>query len=59
MATQKKTAKGRFDMQAPQSWIDRASKIAEKLGMSLAAYIRFVVNEDMDRREGKQQQPKS
>lgn len=53
MATPKKSAKGRFDMQAPQSWLDRAARIAENLGLSLSAYVRMVVTEDMDRREPK------
>lgn len=39
MAKEEK-AKGRFEFKAPQSWITRAEKMAEKLGMSLAASSR-------------------
>jgi hypothetical protein len=47
----KKTLKGRYELQADQEWLDRAEKAARRLGLSLAAYIRFVVTEDMDRRQ--------
>lgn len=53
-----KSPKARFELQAPASWMARASKVAETLGLSLAAYIRLVVSEDMDRREH-QHKPKS
>jgi hypothetical protein len=46
-------AKGRFEFKAPQSWIDRATVVAASIGLSLSAYIRLVVTEDMNRREGK------
>lgn len=47
----KKPPKGRVEFQAPQSWIDRAERVAGKLGLSLSAYIRLTVGQDMDRRE--------
>lgn len=46
----KKTQKDRYELQADPDWFERAKKMAEKLGLSLAAYIRLVVSEDMDRR---------
>ncbi len=47
----KPAVKGRVEFQAPESWILRAEKTAESLGLSLSAYIRFLVTEDMNRRE--------
>ncbi len=44
-------SKARFEFKAPRSWIDRAEKVAESLGLGLSAYVRLVVTEDMDRRE--------
>ncbi len=50
--TEKKTAsKGRVEFQAPDSWIRRAEKTAESLGLSLSAYIRLLVTQDMERLE--------
>lgn len=43
--------KGRVEFQAPDTWILRAEKVAARIGLSLSAYIRMVVTEDMDRRE--------
>ncbi len=44
-------AKGRVEFKAPESWILRAEKTAESIGLSLSAYIRMLVTEDMDRRD--------
>ena len=46
----KKTEQGRYELKADQEWLDRAQRSAKRLGLSLAAYIRLVVTEDMDRR---------
>jgi hypothetical protein len=43
--------KGRVEFQAPVSWIDRAEQTAESLGLSLSAYIRLLVTQDMERLE--------
>ena len=43
----------RVEFQAPHSWYRRAKKVAESLGISLGAYIRATVSEDMNRRESK------
>ncbi len=53
----KKPLKGRYELQADQEWLDRAEKAAKRLGLSLAAYIRLVVTEDMDRRQQVEAQP--
>lgn len=47
----------RYELKAKGSWFKEATKMASSLGLSLAAYIRLVVVEDIDRRK-KQQQSK-
>ncbi len=47
----KEVLKGRVEFKAPQSWITRAERTAESLGLSLSAYIRLLVTQDMERLE--------
>ncbi len=49
------TGKHRYELQADQSWYLRATRIAKSLGLTVAAYIRMAVSEDMDRREKEKQ----
>lgn len=55
----KKPEQGRYELKAEQEWLDRAQECARSLGLKLAAYIRLVVTEDMNRRarENKANQP--
>lgn len=50
-AMAKATPKGRVEFKAPATWISRAEKAAESLGLSLSAYIRLLVTQDMERLE--------
>jgi hypothetical protein len=54
----KKAETGRYELKADREWLERAAKAAKKLGLSLAAYIRLVVTEDMDRRSRDEQPPR-
>lgn len=54
---EKNSAKGRVEFKAPESWILRAEKTAESIGLSLSAYIRMLVTEDMDRRQREHGRP--
>lgn len=50
-AKKKKPIKGRFEFQADPVLFRRAESFAKRLGLSLAGYIRYVLIEDMERRE--------
>lgn len=57
MTSNKKTSKGRLEMQADQDWLDRISREAKKLGLSVSAFVRMAVTEYMDGREQQRPQP--
>lgn len=42
-----------IQIRAEPAWIDRVSAEAERLGLSLSAYIRLAVNERMQRTAGR------
>lgn len=41
----------RYELKAKSAWFREATKMASSLGLSLAAYIRLVVVEDIERRK--------
>jgi hypothetical protein len=41
----------RIELRADADWIERVAKEAERLGLSLSAYIRLAVNERLERTE--------
>lgn len=41
----------RYEFQADETMLERADKRAKEMGLSLAAYIRFLITQDLERRE--------
>ena len=42
---------GRFELRAEQAWLDRIARQAERLGISVSAYIRQSVTRQLERDE--------
>ena len=57
MAKKKVEERGRYELKAPQSLLDEAEQTANSIGMSLAAYIRMLLIEDMQKRKQQQSKP--
>ena len=54
----KKTAKGRYEFQADQELLDRADARANELGLNLAAWIRLLISQELERVEQNKDAPK-
>jgi hypothetical protein len=49
MPRKKKPERDRIDLRAEPDWIDRVQGHADRMGVSLSAYIRLATSERMDR----------
>jgi hypothetical protein len=48
-----------IQIRAEPEWIDRVNTEADRLGLSLSAYIRLAVNERMERTAAERPEPKA
>jgi hypothetical protein len=49
----KNMTRDRMELKAEPEWIARLTRVAKKLGLSLSAYVRLALTEDMDDRESR------
>jgi hypothetical protein len=47
--------RGRIEFKAPPSWIERATREGERLGLNLSSFIRLVITQYLDRVEAERE----